>query len=259
MQKEIRVIDQSKGIVQITTPDERYYSISTTNAKTGLPEYQYIPSVTWIAGYYPKGIAFYKWLADKGWDDSQALKISAGNRGSRVHAVTEILESGGEFDITTQVESVDGTRQELDALELTAVNSFINWHVETKPVCLAKELTVFGDGYAGTIDRIYLIDGKVWIVDLKTSKQIWEEMILQISAYAHASVDIEQLGITPEQWANKGLAILQIGYCMNKRGWKLTEVEDKIQLFKMAQAIHANENPASKPKQIEIPLKLKLK
>ena len=103
MQKEIRVIDQSKGIVQITTPDERYYSISTTNAKTGLPEYQYIPSVTWIAGYYPKGIAFYKWLADKGWDDSQALKISAGNRCSRVHAVTEILESGGEFDITTQV------------------------------------------------------------------------------------------------------------------------------------------------------------
>jgi len=259
MKKEIRVVDQQKGIVQITTQDERYYSIATTNANTGLPEYQFIPSVTWIAGYYPKGIAFYKWLADKGWDDSQALKVSAGARGSRVHKVTELLEDGCEFDISSTVESVDGTRQELDATELQAVNSFINWHTETKPKCLASEMTVFGDGYAGTIDRIYIIDGKVWILDLKTSKQVWEEMILQISAYSHANIDFKSLGITEEQWADRGLAILQIGYCLNKKGWKFNEVEDKYDLFQMAKAIWKNENPDDKPKQINIPLKLKLK
>ena len=33
-----------------------------------------------IAGHYPKGIAFYKWLAEKGWDESQALKSAAGDK-----------------------------------------------------------------------------------------------------------------------------------------------------------------------------------
>lgn len=258
MKKEIRVVDQAKGIMQITCEDERFYTIPSINAVSGLPEYRFIPSVTWICSYYPKGIAFYRWLADQGWDESQAIKAAAGNRGSRIHRVTELLESGAEIGINQKIESRDSEPAELDAQEIKAVMSFIDWHTETKPKCLANELVVFGNGYAGTIDRIYLIDGKVWIIDLKTSKQVWEEMILQISAYSHAQVDYKALGITEEQWAGRGLAILQIGYHLNKKGYKFNEIEDKFKLFQMAQAIWSNENQKAFPKQIDVPLKLKL-
>lgn len=258
MKKEIRVVDQARGVLQITTTDERFYAIPNIDKGTGLPKYAFVPSVTWIASYYPKGVAFFRWLADQGWDESQAIKAAAGARGSRVHKATEILESGGEIDITQPIEAVDGSVKELDALELSAIRSFMDWHSATSPKLIASELTVFGDGYAGTIDRIYMIDGRVWIVDLKTSASIWEEYVLQISAYSNAKVDTSALGITEEQWANRGLAILQIGYRQNRKGYKWNEVEDKFDLFRMAMAIWSNENPDTRPKQIEIPLKLKL-
>ena len=58
MKKDIITINEEKGIIQITTVDERWYSFQTNNKTTGLPEYRYLPSVTWITEYYPKGIAY---------------------------------------------------------------------------------------------------------------------------------------------------------------------------------------------------------
>ena len=54
MKIQIRKVNEEKGVVQITTTDERWYE------KDGV----FVPSVTWIAGHYPKGVQFYKWLAD---------------------------------------------------------------------------------------------------------------------------------------------------------------------------------------------------
>ena len=56
MKKEIKVIDKKKGIVQITTLSERWYSRQVIDTKTGLPIFEYLPSSSYIAGYYPKGI-----------------------------------------------------------------------------------------------------------------------------------------------------------------------------------------------------------
>jgi hypothetical protein len=259
MNKEIRVIDKEKGIVRITTLDERWYAKPGENKLTGLPEYQFFPSSTWIAGMYPKGIEFYKWLANKGWDEAEAIKSAAGRRGSKVHQATEHLEKNGSFTIETQFLNHDNDLLELlSTEELGCVLSFIEWHKETKPQLLANEMTVFGDGYAGTLDRIYRIDGQVYIVDLKTSQYIWEEMKLQVSSYSHASIDYKSLGITDEEWNNRMLAILQLGYKLNKRSYKFTEIEDKYNLFEMAKLVWANENPNAKPKQKDYPLVLSL-
>jgi hypothetical protein len=81
MQKHIRVVDEKKRIVQVTTTDERWYVRESADEKTGLPSYKYVPSVTWIAGHYPKGVGFYKWLADKGWNEAEAIKTAAGGKG----------------------------------------------------------------------------------------------------------------------------------------------------------------------------------
>jgi len=56
MKKEIKELKDN--VWQITTWDERFYAKSEINKNTGLPEYKFVPSVTWIAGCYPKGIGF---------------------------------------------------------------------------------------------------------------------------------------------------------------------------------------------------------
>jgi hypothetical protein len=253
MLKEIKTIDVEKGIVRITTQDERWYSKPEVNPSTGLSEFRHYPSSTWICDYYPKGIGFYKWLAQNGWDEAQTKKEEAGDRGSRVHQATEYLEDNGHFPIDTVLEA-----GELGADELEAVMAFVRWWTENRPQLLAKELTVFGNGYAGTLDRIYRIFGKIWIVDLKTSQDIWESMKLQISSYSHADIDYKALGITDEEWAGRKLAVLQLGYRKNRARFKFTEIDDKFELFELAMKIWANENPDAKIKQRDFPLTITL-
>jgi hypothetical protein len=103
MKKVIRNVDEKRGILQATLSDERWYLKSTPNEVTGLPEYKAVPSATWIAGHYPKGVEFYKWLAGKGWDESQAIKEAAGDKGSKVHTAIEMILKGEEFRIDTKV------------------------------------------------------------------------------------------------------------------------------------------------------------
>lgn len=261
MKKEIKIINQKEKIVRITTIDERWYAKETINKETGLPEYTYYPSSTWIAGYYPKGIGFYKWLAQKGWDEAEALKVAAGERGSKVHQGTELLDKGEEIKIDSKLINPDTLEEEeLTVEEYECLISYKDWFNETKPEVLATELTVFNEkeGYAGTLDRIMRIDGQIWVIDIKTSQTIWEEHILQISSYKQADIDYKELGITDQEWKDRKIATLQLGYRLNKKNCKFTEQEDKFGLFLYAKAIWSNENPEAKPKQRDLPLSIKL-
>lgn len=265
MKKIIRTVDQKRGIIQITVADERYYLKSGVDPVTELPVYTPVPSVTWIAGHYPKGIGFYKWLADKGWDEAEAVKHAAGDKGSTVHLAIEKILNGEEFRIDTKVQDKNrSTEQELATRdlayeELLCVKSFIDWMNEAKPEVIATEYTIFSDihGYAGTIDLICRIGGVPYIVDFKTSKQVWKEYELQISAYR---VAVEN-GENPIYERNPNgtesnklfdpsglkMAILQVGYDRNRAGYKFTEIEDAFPLFKAAQQIWKSEVNGNTP------------
>jgi len=255
MKKIIRETDEKRGIVQITVADERWYTKPANHPESGMPVYhQPVPSVTWICGFWPKGVGFYKWLADKGWDEAEAAKHAAGDKGSRVHLAIERILNGEEFRIDTKVaDKSRSTEQEaafteLSYEELLCVKSFIDWRNEVKPEVIATEITVFSEihGYAGTIDLVCRIDGVPYVIDFKTSKQVWKEHELQVSAYRMALEN----GENPIRMKNpngtegpvvdlSGLktAILQVGYERNRAGYKFTEVEDAFPLFKVAQQI----------------------
>lgn len=256
MNKEIIVIDEKKKIYRITTLDERWYGKLIKNKVKGLPEYKYFPSSTWIAGYYPKGIAFHKWLANHGWDEAEAIKVAAGDKGSKVHYACQEIDTGKGVDIqhakypNKHTDELEGLKPE----DIECILAYRDWVDETKPELLANEITVFGPDYAGTIDKIFRIDGEIWIVDLKTGQNIWEEQILQISSYSNADIDYKKLGITDKEWKERKLATLQIGYRRNKRGYKFTEQPDKYEMFRVAYQIWANENPDASPKQRDYPL-----
>lgn len=239
MKIQIRKVDDAKGIVQITTTDERWYQKGET----------FVPSVTWISGFYPKGVQFYKWLADKGWDEAEAIKHAAGDKGSKVHKAIEDILKGGEIKIDARYLN-PSTEQlgELTPQEYECLMSFVDWLSQTNPEVISTEYNVWNDqeGYAGTVDMKLRIDGEIWIVDIKTSLNIWPEYELQLSAYRHADPEVQRT------------AILQVGYTRNKnQKFKFTEIEDRFELFLSAKKIWAYETEGQRPLQKDYPLSLK--
>jgi len=240
MKIELRTI-KPDGIIQITTVDERWYQIPKTGA--------FYPSVTWITEYYPKGIAFFKWLASKGWDEAESIKTAAGDKGSKVHKGIERLLQGGTILMDEILTDSDGEESPLTVEEYDCIISFSAWWKENNPTLIANEQVVFNDEYeyAGTLDAIVDIAGVTYVVDFKTSPNLWPSHELQVSAYNHA---------LPKP-AMK-LAILQVGYGRNKKGYKFTEVEDKFDLFLACKKMWHNENDGVFPKQKDYPEKVSL-
>jgi hypothetical protein len=259
MKKEIRSVDEKLGIVQVTIADERWYIKDVINPTTKLPEFMYVPSVTWIAGHYPKGVGFYKWLADRGWDEAQALKVAAGNKGSKVHEAISAILRGEEVRIDSSfLNRETGQLEELTLEEVDCIKSFVDWRAENKPVDISWDVTVFSEkyGYAGTIDYICKIGEQVWLIDFKTSADVWPEYELQVSAYKRP-IESGEFGIEGfTEVSNIKLAILQIGYRRNKAGYKWNEIEDQFPLFLAARQIWAKECEGQSPKKRDYPIVL---
>ena len=248
-----------KGVLRITSANERWYTTVSTNPKTRQKEYTYFPSSTWISSYYPKGVYFHKWLAGKGWSEIETIKQSAADKGSRVHYACYDLDKGKEIKINDKYPNPStGQQEELTKEEVDCIISYRDFLDEMKPELLAQEITSFGDVYAGTADKIFATkEGskrQIWIVDLKTSQSIWPEHELQISSYSHMEFDYKKMGITEKEWKNRKLAILQIGYKKNRKRYKFTEIKDKYYLFRrVAYKIWKNENPDMKMKERDYP------
>jgi hypothetical protein len=241
MKLQIKEINKEKGIMQITTTDERWYTKELPD-KTKL----FVPSVTWIAGFYPKGIQFYKWLAEKGWDEAEAIKSAAGDKGSKVHKAAELILAGGKVNIDDKFPNPStGLDEELTPQEYECLMSLVDWLDTTKPEIISTEYNVFDEieGYAGTVDMKCKINGELYIVDLKTGQSIWPEYELQLSAYRHAEPEVVKT------------AILQIGYNRNKnQKYKFTEIENKYDLFLAAKRIWKEEASHQIPAQKDYPL-----
>lgn len=256
MKKSIINVDEKKGVYQITTTDERWYALEGTADETGLPGFTFVPSVTWITNYVYKGIGFYKWLADKGWNEAEAIKVEAGDKGSKIHTAIERLLDGLEIKMEDKFYSqLTEQDEELTPEEYGAILSFRDWFDATKPEVIMKETTVWSKehNFAGTVDCVAKIGDQVYILDWKSSQGLWPSMEAQLSAYKQA---LKEMG---KKTQNAKLAILQIGYRRNKRGWKFTEVEDSFDsLFLPAQKFWNRENKNQQPKQVEMPLSIKL-
>jgi hypothetical protein len=75
-----------------------------------------------------------------------------------------------------------------DPMILNGVNAFLKWKDEHKAKLLKSEKIIYSKqyDYTGIVDIIAEIGGKPYIVDIKTSNGIYDEMRLQVAAYMHA-------------------------------------------------------------------------
>lgn len=267
MEKVVKVVDEKRGIVQVTTADSRWYGMPSTDPLTKLPVYEWVPSCTWITSFYPRGVGFYKWLAEKGWDEAQAIKESAGERGTRVHHGINHLLDGISISMDQPLPDNDGNLKPLSLEEYEGLMSFVEFHRKYHPTVIAKDLTVWSreQGFAGTLDVLWMIAPEfadktvpagLHLTDFKTSKAVWPAHRIQVSAYKHTP-EVEEI-MEANKVKDIHLSILQVGYKLNKAGWKLTVVPDQIELFAAARTIWANETAGQIPLQRDYPMMLKL-
>ncbi len=264
MLKEITLVDEKRMIFRVTTLNERWYFQTQYNETTGLPVYTYFPSSTWIAGCYPKGERFIKWLLEKGMTEAQAIKELAGDKGTKVHLACTDIDLGIDIDIRTAKYQSKRTGQleELTSDEIDCINSYVEYIEDYQPIILANEITGFGKFYGGTADKIFAIKDKnipglrqIWIKDLKTSKYIFEPQEMQISSYSHMNINYRALGITDIEWANRKLAAIKLGVKGNRKGYEVIEVKDCYDLFEnVAYKIWQNQNKNVYPQEKDYPL-----
>jgi hypothetical protein len=78
------------------------------------------------------------------------------------------------------------------------IQKFVEWAENTKIEWIASEMRVYHPTllYAGTFDALAKIDGKLSVIDFKTSKALYNEMNLQLTGYQMA---LEEFNINPEQ------------------------------------------------------------
>lgn len=60
---------------------------------------------------------------------------------------------------------------------------FKDWAEENEYKAIISEQKLVGDEYGGTLDAISSINGKIYMVDYKTSKNIYSSMFLQLAGY----------------------------------------------------------------------------
>ena len=266
MKKTIKLVDEKRGIVQVTCVDQRHYGIPTLDAVSGIPlSYTYRPSVTFITAYWPKGEWLVKWIADTGWDQAKFRKEAAGEKGSIVHQGSALLISGQTVRHDALLRNPEtGEPQEISAEEYLCLVRFAAWHAATAPQIIAHDFVVVNEehDYAGTVDFCMLTRERVdehtsriilWVVDIKTSPAIYMPHRLQVSAYKHTPEIVEmalQHGAVEIRTAILGLNQ------QTKLGYKFTPTEDCFELFLHTKAIWAQETSERLPFQKDLPLSL---
>jgi genome maintenance exonuclease 1 len=137
-------------------------------------------------------------------------KKKAGQRGTTVHSIVESWKKT-EKKITLLPDDIK-----------PYANAFYKFVEDNKLELLEHEKTVVSKKhhYAGTLDIIAKKNGDIWILDVKTGKDIYTEAHIQVSAYKNAA---EENG---QEIDRMGVVLLQ-----ENGNYKFEETEDVFDVF----------------------------
>jgi hypothetical protein len=228
---------------QYTFTDGRFYECPTG---------EWIPSVTTILEAFPKPYQLLQWMKEQG-DNADKVRDAAGKRGSQVHQLTEDYDNGEECSL------VDANGNPKYSLETWGMfERYVDFSTRFNPENELIEINITDDnlGYAGTIDRIAVIDGKRYVVDIKTSNMIADTYWLQLAAYKELILS----SISDYEDAIDGVAILWLNAKtrtdgkkgdIQGKGWQLIIKEDTAsdwELFQNVFSVWKHVNKDAKPK-----------
>jgi len=227
---------------QLTFTDARYYTDDEGN---------YYPSVTTLLEAYPKPYALIQWMKEVG-KDADTVRDAAGQRGSNVHHLTELYDMGAACSLLD-----DNGKPQYSLAEWAMFERYVDFSTRFKPEHLHIEQTILSPEYktAGTIDRICRINGKLYILDIKTSNGIYNSYWLQVAAYramALASMGIEADGVAI-LWLNAKTRTEGRAGDVQGKGWQMVTRDDTgkdMSLFLAVQSLWLSEHEDEKPRNI---------
>lgn len=226
---------------QITFTDSRFYV--DTDGK-------YYPSATTLLEAYPKPFALLQWMKEVG-KSSDEIRDAAGRRGSTVHELTDKYDQG------LQVDLLGDSGQPMYSMEEWAMfERYADYATRFSPVYQFIEQQVICPelGFAGTMDRIGIIDGKKYLIDIKTSNGIYNSYWLQLAAYREAArlnlkTTVDGVAIL---WLNAKTRTNGKKGDMQGMGWQMVVKEDTThewELFQAVQKLWLAEHGHEQPKQ----------
>ena len=134
-----------------------------------------------------------------------------------------------------------------------------------KPELVVGEYHVFSDAhkYAGTADLIVKMDGKLWLLDIKTSNSLHTSYDLQLAAYSKAwnethDTPIEETGIL---WLKANTRSEGKKDKIQGKGWELkviSDIESNFKMFMNIYEIYKLEHPNFKPALETLPTSVKV-
>ena len=227
---------------QLTFLDGRYYWTE---------DGQFVPSVTTILEAYPKDASYYMWLKSVG-QDADAIRDEAGRRGSTVHGMTEAYDAGAEVSLLNE-----NGQLSYKVGEWAMFERYVEFCSRFNPKIMMSEQNFVNAelGWAGTIDRVMLVDGVRILVDIKTSNTIYPVYWLQLAAYRAL---IEEAGIFVEQvailWLNAKTRTNGKPGDTQGEGWQMLrkdvmETVEDLNLFNHTRQLWRAQNGSARPKQ----------
>jgi hypothetical protein len=181
----------------LTVAGSRFYEHPVTG--------QQVPGVTTVIDVLSKP-ALPRWAAKetanfavanrKSWqdlDEQAAIDLLKGapwrmsggamSKGTEIHAIAEKLLVNDPVDfVPPDIQNA-----------VRGVAQIIEW-LKPEPIHIESSLWNMSKGYAGTCDLIATIDGETWLLDWKSSKDVYPDNGLQIAAYSRAEVIIKPDG-----------------------------------------------------------------
>jgi len=135
-----------------------------------------LPSVTTIIGRFKNAIGLIIWsnqLGLKGLNYFDELKKAA-DTGSSLHDLAELFILKKEYELPD------------DPIAIHCFQQFIEWweSLDCEVIWTEKKYTSKKLNVGGCPDLLVKKDGKYILVDLKTSKAVYSDMLIQLSCYA---------------------------------------------------------------------------
>lgn len=120
------------------------------------------------------------------WANNLGLKgIKVADYNANVAGIGTLTHSYLEGILTDQEVDDTAFTDEQKTVAHACRDKFTEWRNKHNVRLIGSEISINGREFGGTLDAIMEVDGKVTIVDFKTSKDIYPEYYAQLTAYTH--------------------------------------------------------------------------
>ncbi|MBI3588913.1 MAG: PD-(D/E)XK nuclease family protein [Candidatus Liptonbacteria bacterium] len=134
------------------------------------------PRVTKIVSIKAKPALLYFYAEAANYRAGRAVTQKSAEEGTLVHSIIEGLL----LDKNPVIE--ESVRPSIEAFQ----RFWEEKNIQVTPELIERRVVSFDHRYAGTVDAIALIDGKLGVLDIKTSQAIYRDYNLQTAAYMDA-------------------------------------------------------------------------